>query len=68
MFTPRTTLQGHGRNKEIVVLHIEQSDEYRGMFPKSSNEHVHNPANGLMNIRHIRNCGMTQDWEHSQML
>ena len=34
---PRTTVQGHGRNKEIVVLHIEQSDEYRGMLPKSSN-------------------------------
>ena len=35
---PRTTVQGHGRNKEIAVLHIEQSDEYRGMFPKSSND------------------------------
>ena len=35
---PRTTVQGHGRNKEIVVLHIEQSDEYRGMLPKSSNK------------------------------
>ena len=35
---PRTTVQGHGRNKEIVVLQIEQSDEYRGMFPKSSND------------------------------
>ena len=34
----RTTVQGHGRNKEIVVLHIEQSDEYRGMLPKSSNK------------------------------
>ena len=28
---PRTTVQGPGRNKEIVVLHIEQSDEYRGI-------------------------------------
>ena len=35
---PRTTVQGHGRNKEIVVLHIEQRDEYRGMLPKSSNK------------------------------
>ena len=35
---PRTTVQGHGRNKEIVVLHIEQSDECRGMLPKSSNK------------------------------
>ena len=34
---PRTTVQGHGRNKEIVVLHIAQGDEYRGMLPKSSN-------------------------------
>ena len=34
---PRTTVQGHGRNKEIVVIHIEQSDEFRGVFPKSSN-------------------------------
>ena len=25
-------LQGHGPNKEIVVLHIEQSDEYPGML------------------------------------
>ena len=32
-----TIVQGHGRNKEIVVLHIEQSDECRGMLPKSSN-------------------------------
>ena len=37
-FPPRTTVQGHGRSKEIVVLHIEQSDEYRGMLPKSSNK------------------------------
>ena len=35
---PRTTVQGHGRNKEIVVLHIEQSDECRGMLPKSPNK------------------------------
>ena len=35
---PRTTVQGHNRNKEIVVLHIEQSEEYRGMLPKSSND------------------------------
>ena len=35
---PRTTVQGHGRNKEIVVIHIEQSDEFRGVFPKSSND------------------------------
>ena len=34
----RTTVQGHGRDKEIVVLHIEQSDECRGMLPKSSNK------------------------------
>ena len=34
----RTTVQGHGRNKELVVLHIEQSDEYRGMLPKSFNK------------------------------
>ena len=38
---PRTTVQGHGRSKEIVVLRIEQSDEYRGMFPKSSNDSLH---------------------------
>ena len=31
----RTIVQGHGRDKEIVVLHIEQSDEFR---PKSSNK------------------------------
>ena len=35
---PRTTVQGHGRNKEIVVIHIEQSDEFRGVFPRSSND------------------------------
>ena len=35
---PRTLVQGHGRNKEIVVIHIEQSDEFRGVFPKSSND------------------------------
>ena len=35
---PRATVQGHGRNKEIVVIHIEQSDEFRGVFPKSSND------------------------------
>ena len=35
---PRTTVQGHGRNKKIVVLHIEQSDECRSMLPKSSNK------------------------------
>ena len=28
----RTIVQGHGRDKEIVVLHIEQSDEFRGMI------------------------------------
>ena len=35
---PRTLVQGHGRNKEIVVIHIEQGDEFRGVFPKSSND------------------------------
>ena len=35
---PRTLVQGHGNNKEIVVIHIEQSDEFRGVFPKSSND------------------------------
>ena len=35
---PRTTVQGHGRNKEIAVRHIEQSDEYRGTLPTSSNK------------------------------
>ena len=35
---PRRTVQGHGRNKEIVVIHIEQSDEFRGVFPESSND------------------------------
>ena len=34
----RTIVQGHGRDKEIVVLHIEQSDEFRGMVPKSSDK------------------------------
>ena len=34
----RTIVQGHGRDKEIVVLHIEQSDEFRGMIPKSSDK------------------------------
>ena len=38
---PRTIVQGHGRDKEIVVLHIEQSDEFRGMIPKSSNKSLH---------------------------
>ena len=33
---PRTLVQGHGRNKEIVVIHIEQCDEFRGVLPKSS--------------------------------
>ena len=36
--TARTIVQGHGRDKEIVVLHIEQSDEFRGMIPKSSDK------------------------------
>ena len=35
---PRTTVQGHGRNMEIVVIHIEQSDEFRDVFPRSSND------------------------------
>ena len=43
---PRTTVQGHGRNKEIVVIHIEQSDEFRGVFPKSSND-------SLLDSRHV---------------
>ena len=34
----RTIVQGHGRDKEIVVLHIEQTDEFRGMIPKSSDK------------------------------
>ena len=34
----RTTVQGHGRNKEIVVLHIEQSEEFCGIIPKSSDK------------------------------
>ena len=29
------------RDKEIVVLHIEQTDEFRGMIPKSSNKSLH---------------------------
>ena len=37
----RTIVQGHGRDKEIVGLHIEQSDEFRGMIPKSSNKSLH---------------------------
>ena len=37
----RTIVQGHGRDKEIVVLHIEQSDEFRVMIPKSSNKSLH---------------------------
>ena len=37
----RTIVQGHGRDKEIVVLHNEQSDEFRGMIPKSSNKSLH---------------------------
>ena len=37
----RTIVQGHGRDKEIVVLHIEQNDEFRGMLPKSSNKSLH---------------------------
>ena len=37
----RTIVQGHGRDKEIVVLHIEQGDEFRGMIPKSSNKSLH---------------------------
>ena len=37
----RAIVQGHGRDKEIVVLHIEQSDEFRGMIPKSSNKSLH---------------------------
>ena len=37
----RTIVQGHGRDKEIVVLHIEQSDEFRGVIPKSSDESFH---------------------------
>ena len=34
----RTIVQGYGRDKEIVVLHIEQSDEFRGIILKSSNK------------------------------
>ena len=37
----RTIVQGHGRDKEIVVLHIKQSDEFRGMIPKSSDKSFH---------------------------
>ena len=35
---PRTIVQGYGRDKEIIVLQIEQSDEFRGMIPKSTNK------------------------------
>ena len=34
----RTIVLGHGRDKEIVVLHIEQSEEFRGMIPKSTDK------------------------------
>ena len=44
----RTIVQGHGRDKEIVVLHIEQSDEFRGMIPKSSDKSYYE-----YNDRHI---------------
>ena len=37
----RTIVQGHGRDKEIVAPHIEQTDEFRGMLPKSSNKSLH---------------------------
>ena len=33
---PRTTVQWHGKNSEIVVIHIEQNNETRGSFPKFS--------------------------------
>ena len=34
----RTIVHGYGRNKEIVVLHSEQSEEFRGRIPKSSDK------------------------------
>ena len=37
-YIERTTVQGHGRNKEILVICIEQSDGFLGVFPKSSND------------------------------
>ena len=50
---PRTTVQGHGRNKEIVVIHIEQSDEFRGVFPKSSNDSLLE-----FDSRHVTRAGL----------
>ena len=49
----RTIVQGHGRDKEIVVLHIKQSDEFRGMIPKSSNKSLHE-----YDYRHITRAGL----------
>ena len=37
---PRTTVQWHGKNSEIVVIHIEQDNEIRGALPKSTQDPV----------------------------
>ena len=35
---PRTAVQCHGKTCEIVVIHIEQNNEIRGAFPKSTKD------------------------------
>ena len=37
---PRATVQSRGKNSEIVVIHIEQNNEIRGTFPKSTQNPV----------------------------
>ena len=37
---PRTAVQWHGKNSEIVVIHIEQNNEIRGTLPKSTQNPV----------------------------
>ena len=37
---PRAAVQWHGKTCEIVVIHIEQNDEIRGAFPKSTKDPV----------------------------
>ena len=37
---PRTAVQWHGKNSEIVVIHIEQNNEIREALPKSTKDPV----------------------------
>ena len=50
---PRTAIQTYGRNKEIVVIQIDQSNELRGALPKSTEA-----PNADYDSRHMLRAGL----------